>query len=510
MDAKNAAGDRTTSVGDLSGQTLSQFLVANPTATAKLWMNLSTNALIGSFALETIRCGNEGVIQEDAGSGTGYGFANPAAGITGSAQPWAWNAGGPPYVVNGQLKNLVPGPQSTSWIAAGTTSSHYVKQFTIGQPIEFGTPTNPNGYDPSMASGGGEAWALACLLGFSWSQNETNMAHAATAGQIVNNTTGNMATGAAVLLSVANYIGPTNPRNGVVGNWYAVPLSADLVASLATDSATKALLFNNWFAGTATGGSPSFVAKEQGDGTGRAFLEITPGPATLSVLPLGGLASSGYAGGPFSPSTTSYTLTNIGALPLSWTAGNTQPWITLDNMGGTLAPGDSATVTVSINIVADSLLPGTYSDTVTFTNSTNGIGNTTRSVSLTIPIPPGDVNGDGHVDVVDLLWLVDAFGTCTNSPNWNPACDLNSDGYVNNLDRQILMNAYGTSQGQPNYNPACDFNGDGNVDSVDLGILQAANPSYGGDPNYNPACDFNSDGYVDVIDLLTLVENFGL
>ena len=32
---------------------------------------------------------------------------------------------------------------------------------------------------------------------------------------------------------------------------------------------------------------------------------------------------------------------------------------------------------------------------------------------------PGDVNGDGHVDVVDLLYLVDAFGSVTGDANYD-------------------------------------------------------------------------------------------
>jgi hypothetical protein len=46
-------------------------------------------------------------------------------------------------------------------------------------------------------------------------------------------------------------------------------------------------------------------------------------------------------------------------------------------------------VTVSINSNANGLNPGNYSDTVTFTNTTNGNGNTTRPVALAIQAVPG-------------------------------------------------------------------------------------------------------------------------
>lgn len=46
----------------------------------------------------------------------------------------------------------------------------------------------------------------------------------------------------------------------------------------------------------------------------------------------------------------------------------------------------------------------------------------------------GDINGDGGVDVIDLLILVDAFGTQTGDANYDAACDLNHDGAVDVID----------------------------------------------------------------------------
>ncbi|HVM59821.1 MAG TPA: DNA/RNA non-specific endonuclease [Verrucomicrobiae bacterium] len=116
-----------------------------------------------------------------------------------------------------------------------------------------------------------------------------------------------------------------------------------------------------------------------------------PGAAQLSVSPSSGLASSGYAGGPFSPARQVYALTNSGGALLQWTANKTADWLTLSVAGGSLAPGVGTNVTVSINSTAYLLAAGNYSDTVGFTNITNGAGNTTRDITLTIaalaPIP---------------------------------------------------------------------------------------------------------------------------
>ena len=103
----------------------------------------------------------------------------------------------------------------------------------------------------------------------------------------------------------------------------------------------------------------------------------------LAVTPATGLTSSGSAGGPFSPSSASYTLTNSGNASMNWTAGKTASWLTLSATSGTLAVGASANVDVSINSAANSLAPGGYNDTVTFT-CTNGTGSTTRPASLTV------------------------------------------------------------------------------------------------------------------------------
>ena len=52
-----------------------------------------------------------------------------------------------------------------------------------------------------------------------------------------------------------------------------------------------------------------------------------------------------------------------------------------------MAAGATATVTVSINTAANALAAGTFNDTVTFANMTNGSGTTTRPVALTVSAP---------------------------------------------------------------------------------------------------------------------------
>jgi hypothetical protein len=124
-----------------------------------------------------------------------------------------------------------------------------------------------------------------------------------------------------------------------------------------------------------------------GSTTRNVTLTIDPRPGNLQLTPMGDLVSSGPVGGPFSPSGKDYTLTNTGDLSLSWAAGKTQPWVSLSQTGGTLGAGASTTVTVNVNASAAGLAVGGYSDTVNFTNTTNGSGNTIRSVELTVQQP---------------------------------------------------------------------------------------------------------------------------
>jgi hypothetical protein len=56
----------------------------------------------------------------------------------------------------------------------------------------------------------------------------------------------------------------------------------------------------------------------------------------------------------------------------------------------------------------------------------------------------GDVDGDGHVDVVDLLWLVDAFGSVSGDANYDVRCDFNGDDAVDVVDLLTMVENFGT------------------------------------------------------------------
>jgi len=68
--------------------------------------------------------------------------------------------------------------------------------------------------------------------------------------------------------------------------------------------------------------------------------------------------------------------------------------------------------------------------------------NTNANGSVTVK-HPGDVNGDGKVDYIDLFALADAYGSTPEDDNWNPDCDFDGDGKVDSDDLFILSDAYG-------------------------------------------------------------------
>jgi hypothetical protein len=118
------------------------------------------------------------------------------------------------------------------------------------------------------------------------------------------------------------------------------------------------------------------------------------------VRPVEGFSSSGPEGGPFDPPSKDYTLENIGESSIDWTASKTQDWVDLSSPAGSLSPGESTTVTVSINSNANTLSPGTYNDTVSFTNTTTGSGDTTREVTLTVYGPGITLIGPNGGEVI--------------------------------------------------------------------------------------------------------------
>src|SRR6185312_11211950 len=92
-------------------------------------------------------------------------------------------------------------------------------------------------------------------------------------------------------------------------------------------------------------------------------------PDDLRLTPGDDFIAAGPEGGPFKPQAQTYTLVNVGINPTPWSAILTSDWLEISPAEGVLAPGGSATnLLLRPRLVAQSLPPGLYPDTVTLTN----------------------------------------------------------------------------------------------------------------------------------------------
>ena len=70
------------------------------------------------------------------------------------------------------------------------------------------------------------------------------------------------------------------------------------------------------------------------------------------------------------------------------------------------------------------------------------ISNNTMTSLLQVHIP-GDINGDGVVNIIDLVAVGSHFGARRGDPNYLSAADLNNDGVINIIDLTIVGSTFG-------------------------------------------------------------------
>jgi parallel beta-helix repeat protein len=58
---------------------------------------------------------------------------------------------------------------------------------------------------------------------------------------------------------------------------------------------------------------------------------------------------------------------------------------------------------------------------------------------------PGDLNGDGTVNILDVIQAASAFGSSPGQPRWNSQADINKDGLINILDLILIATNFGQS-----------------------------------------------------------------
>jgi hypothetical protein len=104
----------------------------------------------------------------------------------------------------------------------------------------------------------------------------------------------------------------------------------------------------------------------------------------IRVSPSDDQYAVGDQGGPYDPASVTYAVENLGDSPMDYTVTATQPWITITNGLGTVPGQSSVDVAVEFNMLASMLATGIYEDVLTFTNTTNQLGNTSRNLTLQV------------------------------------------------------------------------------------------------------------------------------
>jgi hypothetical protein len=232
----------------------------------------------------------------------------------------------------------------TSAVAPGnTTTTGATEAFDIPDNLKV-LPTAAGVFTPSGADGGlftpvSQTYTLTSSNSLNWTA--TKMA----SWLDLSATSGSLTAGASNTVVVSVNAGATSLLPGVYG---------------------ASVVFSNATSGVAQ--------------TRQVTLEVMD---SLAVTPQTNLTSSGKVGGPFSPVSQIYVLSNRASSVRGWAATTTVPWASLSATNGTLAVGGATNLTVSINTSANALATGLYSGTAIFSNKVNGLIQT-RTISLTV------------------------------------------------------------------------------------------------------------------------------
>ena len=134
-----------------------------------------------------------------------------------------------------------------------------------------------------------------------------------------------------------------------------------------------------------------------GTPAGPALINALAGTIALGVSPLTG-AANGTAGGPFTITAGSFTLTNNTGAALAWSLVNTSAWLKVSGTNGTLAAAAQTNLACSLTATASNLLAGTYATSLVISNHTAGA---TQAAVFTLlvnsPLTVSPTNGFGFL-----------------------------------------------------------------------------------------------------------------
>ena len=116
----------------------------------------------------------------------------------------------------------------------------------------------------------------------------------------------------------------------------------------------------------------------------------------------------------------------------SWNPTNAQNYIqfSLDIQGQKIQAGEVKNATCSLTVSWETTSISTFNFNV---------------LIKALDSLPGDLNGDGTVNIKDIAILVKLYGTTPASPQWNPNADLNGDQKIDMRDIALAVQAFGNT-----------------------------------------------------------------
>jgi uncharacterized protein (DUF2141 family) len=161
--------------------------------------------------------------------------------------------------------------------------------------------------------------------------------------------------------------------------------------------------------------------------------------AVTTVAPSKPAAGQGY------PCNVNVTVANHGGYNETFNVTAYANQTTIGKQTITLPIGNSTTITFMWNTTGfayGSYTISAYATPVPSETDTANNNCTGGTVKVTIP---GDLNGDGTVDVSDFGILQRAWGSSPGMSNWDPRADINGDGVVDLSDFGIMQMNWGKS-----------------------------------------------------------------
>lgn len=145
------------------------------------------------------------------------------------------------------------------------------------------------------------------------------------------------------------------------------------------------------------------------------------------------------------------TISLATSMNLNFTLDGPVDWIgySLDN---------NANVTITGNTTLTGLTYGLHTVVVYANDTTGNMGSSNETYFTTTFL--GDLNGDGTIDVYDIVIVADAYGSHPGGPKWNKNADLEPDNIIDIFDIVYLGINFGSSywvpkalMGHPGKNP---------------------------------------------------------